>query len=227
MNESRRELWTPIAGIAATVTFIVGVVMVGNGPEGSDSNAKVLAWYADHGHRTGVIIGAYVLMFFGVFLLWFAAGLRQRLRAAAGEDGRLANVALGGAVLCVALVWGGAFAVAAIPAGQSFGSEPMITNADLARFLPQLGFGAILVGGMFGAIAMIDAASVVGLRTGVFPRWLVWLGFACGIVLLFGALFLPVIALPVWLIGMSIVLLRRSAESPADAGRSASIEPAS
>jgi hypothetical protein len=57
-----------------------------------------------------------------------------------------------------------------------------------------VGFGAILVGGMFGAIGMIDAASVVGRRTGVLPCWLVWLGFACGIVLLFGALFQLVIA---------------------------------
>ncbi|HEY7256358.1 MAG TPA: hypothetical protein VH476_06710 [Solirubrobacterales bacterium] len=226
MSGSRREVWTPIAGIAATITFIVGVVMVGNSPEGSDSNAKVLAWYADSGHRTGVIVGAYVLMFFGLFLLWFAAGLRQRLRTAVGEDGRLANVALGGAVLCVALVWGGAFALAAIPAGQSFGSEPAITNPDLARFLPQAGFGAILVGGMFGAIAMIDAASVVGLRTGIFPRWLVWLGFVCGVVLLFGGFFLPAIALPVWLIAMSIFLFRGSEEGPSANGRSAAVQPA-
>jgi MFS family permease len=226
MSGPRRELWTPIAGIAATVTFIVGVLMVGNSPEGSDSNAKVLAWYADRGHRTGVIIGAYVLMFFGLFLLWFAAGLRQRLRTAVGEDGRLANVALGGAVLCIALVWGGALALAAIPAGEAFGSEPAITNSDLARFLPQVGFGAILVGGMFGAIAMIDAASVVGLRTGLFPRWLVWLGFVCGVVLLFGAFFLPLIALPVWLIGMSVVLFRRPEESPTEGSRSAAVEPA-
>ena len=221
MSDSGRELWTPIAGIAAAVTFVVGVAMVGSGPDSSDADSTVLAWYADHGHRVGVIVGAYVLMFFGLFLLWFAAGLRQRLRSAAGDDGRLPNVALGGAVLCVGLVWAGAFAVAAVPAGQSFGSLPAIKNADLARYLPQVGYGAILLGGMFGAIAMIDAASIVGLRTGVLPRWLVWLGFVCGVVLLFGVIFIPMIALPVWLIATSIVLLRRPATGHADASRPA------
>ena len=106
------------------------------------------------------------------------------------------------------LVWAGAFALAAVPAGQSIGGEPAVTNADVARFLPQLGFGAILIGGMFGAIALIDAASIVIYRTGVLPRWLAWLGFVCAVALLFGVVFLPMIALPIWLIGTGVVLLR-------------------
>jgi len=50
---------------------------------------------------------------------------------------------------------------------------------------------------------------VVIMRTGVLPRWLAWLGFVCGVVLLFGVVFLPVIALPIWLIAASIVLYRQ------------------
>jgi hypothetical protein len=192
------------------------VAAVANSPDSDDSDAKVLAWYAKHSHRVGVIVGVFVLMFFGLFLLWFASGLRERLRAAEGPGGRLTNVALGGALLCVGLVWVGAFALAAVPAGQSIGGEPAVSNADVARFLPQLGFGAILIGGMFGAIGLIDAASIVIWRTKVLPRWLAYLGFACGIVLLFGFVFLPMIALPVWLIATSVVLLRRpSAEAEA------------
>src|SRR6185437_13952414 len=124
VNAPRRELWTPIAGIAAAVTFVVGVAMAANSPDSDSSDLKVLAWYAKHSHRVGVIVGVFVLMFFGLFLLWFAAGLRNRLRAAEGPDGRLANVSFGGALLCVALVWTGAFALAAVPAGISLGSEP-------------------------------------------------------------------------------------------------------
>jgi hypothetical protein len=207
MQGTRRDLWTPIAGFAAALTFIVGVAASADSPDSSDSDAKVLAWYAKHSHRVGVIVGVFVLMFFGLFLLWFAAGLRERLRAA-DTDGRLANVALGGAILCVALVWVGSFALAAIPAGISLGSEPAVSNADVARFLPQMGFGSILVGGMFGAIALIVATSIVAIRTGVLPRWLAYLGFVCGVALLFGSVFLPMIALPIWLIAAGVVLLR-------------------
>jgi hypothetical protein len=208
MSTPRRDFWTPAAGILAALTFVFGLAAAANSPDSDDSDAQILSWYADHGHRIGVIIGAFILAFCGLFLLWFASGLRQRLRLAEGPEGRLANVALGGGVLLVALLWVGAAALAAVPAGQSIGGTPL-TNADVARFFPSLGFGSILIFAMFGAIALIDATSVVIMRTGVLPRWLAWLGFVCGVVLLFGAVFLPVIALPVWLIASSIVLFRQ------------------
>jgi len=112
-----------------------------------------------------LIVGVFVLMFFGLFLLWFASGLRERLRAAEGPDGRLADVAFGGAILCAALVWAGGFALAAVPAGISLGGEPSVSNADVARFLSQMGFGSILLGGMFGAFALIVATSIATIRT--------------------------------------------------------------
>lgn len=208
MQTQRSDFWTPLAGIAAAVTFFVGVIVTTNSPDTDDSNAKVLAWYADHGHRVGVIVGAFILAFFGLFLLWFTAGVRERLRAAEGPGGRLGDVALGGGILCVASVWVGAAALAAIPAGVSLGGSPQLTDADLARFLPSAGFGAILLFGMFGAIALIDAVSIVIWRTGALPRWLAWLGFVCGVLLLFGVVFVPMIALPIWLIAISVVLLR-------------------
>ena len=209
MATPRRDFWTPTAGILAAITFFVGVVMASNSPDSDDNNAQIVSWYADHGHRVTVIVGAFILAFFGLFLLWFAAGLRERLRLAEGAEGRLANVALGGAVLCVALVWMGGAALAAIPAGQSLGGANALTVSDVGRYLPSAGFGAILLFGMFGAIALIDATSVVIWRTGVLPRWLAWLGFVCGVVLLFGVIFLPMIAFPIWLIAASIVLYRR------------------
>jgi hypothetical protein len=210
MAAPRRDFWTPTAGILAAITFLVGVVMVTNSPDSDDNNAQIISWYADHGHRVTVIVGAFILAFFGLFMVWFAAGLRQRLRQAEGPEGRLSNVALGGAVLLVGLVWAGASFLAAIPAGQSLGGASALTVSDVGRYLPSAGFGAILLFGMFGAIALIDATSVVIWRTGVLPRWLAWLGFICGVVLLFGVIFLPMIALPVWLIAASIALYRRS-----------------
>ncbi len=195
------------------MTFVAGIILLSGSPDSSNSDAKVLAWYADHGHRLTNIIGAYLLAFCGLFFLWFASGLRQRLRAAEGPGGRLADVALGGGVLCVGLFWVGAAALVAVSGGESFGGQPL-TNADIARFLPQVGFPAILIFAMFGAIALIDATSIVIMRTGVLPRWFAWLGFVSAVVLLFGAVFIPMIALPIWLLAASFVLFRlRSVEA--------------
>jgi hypothetical protein len=208
MQQARRDLWTPIAGLLAAVTFVVGLILVSNSPDDSDTDAQVLAWYTDHGHRVGNLIGAFMLAFCGLFVLWFVGGLRQRLRAAEGPGGRLANIALGGAAAFVSMLWIGASALGAVSAGQEFGSIPDLHTADVARYLGATGFVAILIFGAFGAIAMIDAASIVVMRTGILPKWFAWLGFVAAIVLLFGVIFLPMIALPIWLLAASYVLFK-------------------
>jgi hypothetical protein len=206
--QPRREIWTPIAGVLAAVTFVFGLLSAANSPGSKDTDAQVLAWYANHGHRVENLVGAFVLAFCGLFFLWFASGLRQRLRAAEGQGGRLANVALGGAILFVGMLWVGAAALAAIPAAQAFGKLPPLKVADIARFLPSVGLGAILVFSAFGAIALIDATSIVIMRTGILPKWFAWLGFIATVVLLFGVLFFPMIALPIWLLAGSVILFR-------------------
>ncbi len=206
--EPRRDVWTPIAGVLAAVTFVVGLIFVSDSPGSKDSDAQVVAWYADHSHRIGILVGAFVLAFCGLFFLWFASGLRERLRAAEGRGGRVSNVAFGGGILFVAMLWVGGAALAAIPASQSFGSNPALKVADIGRIVPSLGFGAILVFAAFGAIALIGATSIVSMRTGVLPTWFAWLGIVAIIALLFGVVFLPLIALPIWLLAGSVVLFR-------------------
>jgi hypothetical protein len=209
MQQPRRDLWTPIAGVVAAVTFVIGLILVSNSPDNNDTDAQVVAWYTDHGHRLAVLIGAYFLAFCGLFFLWFAAGLRQRLRAAEGPGGRLANIALGGAVLFVSMLWVGAAALAAIPGAESLGDSTALRVADIARFVPSIGFGAILIFGAFGAIALIDATSIVAMRSGSLPNWFAWLGFVAAVVLLFGLVFLPMVALPIWLLAASYVFFRQ------------------
>lgn len=209
MQQARRDLWTPIAGVLAAVTFVIGLILVSNTPDNNDTDAQVVAWYADHGHRLSVLIGVYFLAFCGLFFLWFASGLRQRLREAEGPGGRLANVALGGAILFVGMLWVGAAALAAIPGAESLGDSTPLRVADIARFVPSIGFGAILIFGAFGAIALIDATSIVAMRSGSLPNWFAWLGFVAAVVLLFAVIFLPMIALPIWLLAASYVFFRQ------------------
>lgn len=209
MQQARRDLWTPIAGVLAAVTFVVGLILVSNSPDNNDTDAQVVAWYTDHGHRLSVLIGVYFLAFCGLFFLWFASGLRERLRAAEGSGGRLANVALGGAILFVGMLWAGAAALAAIPGAESLGDSTALRVADIARFVPSIGFGAILIFGAFGAIALIDATSIVAMRSGSLPNWFAWLGFVAAVVLLFGLVFLPMVALPIWLLAASYVFFRQ------------------
>jgi hypothetical protein len=208
----RRDVWTPIAGILAAVTFAVGLIFSANSPGSKDTDAQVLAWYAAHSHRVGIIVGAFVLAFCGLFFLRFVSGLTQRLRTAEGGSGRVASTAFAGGVLFVAMLWAGGAALAAVPASETFGSNPPLKVADIARIMQSLGFGAILVFSAFAAIALIGATSIVSMRTGTLPAWFAWLGFVAIVALLFGVVFLPMIALPIWLIAAGVTLLRSRPE---------------
>jgi hypothetical protein len=64
---------------------------------------------------------------------------------------------------------------------------------------------------------MIDAASVLIVRSRVLPTWIGWFGFVAAIALLFGFLFLPMVALLLWVLFVSVAMLRapRPAAAPA------------
>jgi hypothetical protein len=67
----------------------------------------------------------------------------------------------------------------------------------------------LLVGGGFAGALLILATSAVIFRTGVFPRWLAWLGIVSAIGLFVDVLYLNILPLWVWVFVASIVMLRQ------------------
>ncbi len=61
-----------------------------------------------------------------------------------------------------------------------------------------------LFGGGFTAIVLVLTTSIVTLQTGVFPQWLAWLGFVAAFALLFAIIFLPMLALLIWVLVVSV-----------------------
>jgi hypothetical protein len=209
MNSSSWNRWLALAGILFAILFVAGFLFAGS-IDTSESDAKIISDVKDSGTQTFTIVGAYLMAVAAVLLLCFAARLRALLGEAEGGRETVAGLAFVGGGVCAALILVGAFALATVPAALVFGSSPDPTNADAARFIPQFGFGIVLVGAMFAAIVMILSTSIIVLRTGALPAWFGWFGIVVSIVLLFGAAFFPVIALPIWAIVAAILLLRSS-----------------
>jgi hypothetical protein len=46
------------------------------------------------------------------------------------------------------------------------------------------------------------------MRTEILPKWLAYLGFVAAVVLLFAVVFIPMVALPIWVLVTSVVLFR-------------------
>ena len=220
MSNSRWERWGPLAGIAFVVLFVVGFSL-NNMPSADDSVAKITSFYNDSGDRAQLIISSYVLWLAALFFFWFVAGLRARLLAVEGAPGRLTSISFGGGLVFIAMLIAAASCFASIAGDITFGGDDFGgaqgTFLVGARFIPELGFPLLLIGGAFAAIAMVDAASILIVRTGVVPTWIGYFGFVAAVALLFGVLFLPMIFLVLWVLFVSVAMWRSAPPAPVPA----------
>ena len=88
-----------------------------------------------------------------------------------------------------------------------------MSDPDLVRVLPQLASLLLLLGGGFAGILLLLATSILIFRTGVLPRWLAWFGIVVAIALVFDVTYMNIVPLLAWVVGASIVLLRRQDET--------------
>jgi hypothetical protein len=206
MSRSTWERWAPVSGIAFVVLLVVGFSLL-NLPSGDDSAAKIAKFYNDDGNRAQLIIGGYLMILAGVFFFWFLASLRSRLLAAEGAPGRLTAIAFGSGLVFNAMVMLAGAVFISVAGNIAFGDEKFV-SVEAARLQPELGYPIFLIAGAFAAIAMVDAASVLIVRTRALPAWIGWFGFVTALVLLASFLFFPILLLLLWVLFVSIALLR-------------------
>ncbi len=204
--QSGWQRWVPLTGIIAAVLLFIGFIMA-SGPENTDNDQKLVAWYADGGHQTTVVAGAYLMAIAGVAILLFMNRLRSVISDAEGGRTLFAPFILAaGAVFVAGLGVAGA-SFAAVAADGKFSSDPAFQTPDVIRGIQSLGFGALMVLGMFPLIFAMFTTAYASMRFKVFASWFNWLTIVCGIVLVFAVTFIPMVALLVWLIAGSIVLM--------------------
>jgi hypothetical protein len=220
MSDSRWERWGPLAGIAFVVLFVVGFSL-NNMPSADDSVGKITSFYNDSGDRAQLIISSYVLWLAALFFFWFVASLRARLLAVEGAPGRLTSITFGGGLVFIALLMAAAACFASIAGDITFGGDDFGgANGTFlvgARFIPELGFPLLLIGGAFAAIAMVDAASILIVRTGMLPSWIGYFGFVAAVGLLFAGFFLPILLFLLWVLFASIAMWRIPPAAPVPA----------
>jgi Domain of unknown function (DUF4386) len=203
------ERWAPFAGIAFVVLMVVGSMLIGEVPAPDASTQEVASYVADSGNHTRNIIGAYLWVIGALAFLWFLVRLRNDLRRAEGRMGSASAVAFGAGVAFVA-VWLVAAALSAVVPWAIELRDAPLSDPDLVTLLPATGRLLLLLGGGFAGVVVLLAASAAIFRTGVFPRWLAWLGVAASIVLAFDLVYLTIWPFWAWVLVASIVMLRRS-----------------
>jgi len=119
--------------------------------------------------------------FAGLAFLWFIGVLRHRMGTS--EDQFFGTVFLGSGFLFVASLFA-ATAVAGAVLGSSHARPGEQVSSEFYYFARQVGYAFLNIFAVRMAGVFTFSTSIIALRTGIFPRWIAFSGFACGLILL-------------------------------------------
>jgi hypothetical protein len=205
--------WSPVTGILFVALWLVAFAVTDGSPDSGDSDAKIVAYYADSGHRARDIVGLFLILAASLLFLWFLASLRSRLARAEGRAGALTAAAFG-AGLVSSVLWFVAIAVFVAPSFARADTGKFRLDPDTFRLLNDLGY-TLWFGGTTVAAVTVVATAVLSRRTGLLPQWLTWLSFAVAATLLVAFLFIPILIFLGWVLVVSLVLVWKEAPEPA------------
>jgi hypothetical protein len=193
-----------VAGVLFSLLLItgLGVVRFAADAEGAHPGS----WLIDETRRNTFRFALNLLPFAGIAFLWFMGVLRDRLGDL--EDQFFSTVFLGSGLLFVANLFGSAAVAGAlleeIANGRVHlpGSEGFHLGLRTAGYF--LNVFAIKMAGVF-----MFSTSAIALRTAIFPRWVAFSGFGCGLVLLAVITNWPwiVMLFPLWVLLVSTQVL--------------------
>jgi hypothetical protein len=168
-----------ISGIIFASLYIVSLVLIRLAIPADPTEPG--AWLTDPVSRTWVRVALNLVPFTGIAFLWFMAVLRNRIGLL--EDKFFATVFLGSGLLFVAML----FATVAVARGllDTFGGAGILPDqSDTYRVGRGMAYALMNTFGMRMAAVFMFVTSMIGLRTGVLARWVSFVGFALGMVLL-------------------------------------------
>lgn len=193
-----------LSGVIFSVLYIASLVLIRRTIPADPTEPG--AWLTDSDSRSWVRLALNLVPFTGIAFLWFMAVLRSRIGSF--EDKFFATVFLGSGLLFVAMLYA-AVAVArglldTFDAGNSLPGQ-----SEAYRIGRGMAHALMNTFGMKMAAVFIFMTSTIGLRTAFLARWVSFVGFALGLVLLFAITDFAWIALlfPFWVLLVSGYIL--------------------
>jgi hypothetical protein len=208
------------AGVAFVVLFVAGVLVTfGNSPEGKSSETslqaahKWLEYLSSSSHRTGLIVGAYLLVLAAIAFVWFSAGLRSWLSPDSGTGRVMTGVGvLGASAIGVASMTGGA----GVAGGVAFGNEALPVSGDAVRAMSDVFFPLLFVVFGLASAALIGTVAVLAMREDRVPRWIAYSAWLGALGALTGVFFFPFVVALLWYLAVAVAGLAGAlgAEAP-------------
>jgi len=168
-----------LSGIVFSALYVASLVLVRLAVPADPADPG--AWLADPAFRNWVRTALNLVPFTGIAFLWFMAVLRNRIGLL--EDRFFATVFIGSGVLFVAML----FSAVAVSRGllDTFGIDTAPPEqSETYQVGRGMAYALMNTFGMRMAAVFMFVTSSIGLRTAVLARWVSFVGFGCGLVLL-------------------------------------------
>jgi len=159
-------------------------------------------------------LSLHLVPFAGLAFLWFVGVLRHRMGAS--EDQFFGTVFLGSGLLFVASLFA-ATSIAGAVLGASHARPGQQVSSEVYYFARQVGYAYLNIFAVRMAGVFTFSTCVIALRIGIFPRWIAYSGFACGLILLLvisNWLWIAMV-FPLWTILVSVYILAVQKKSKA------------
>ena len=205
---ARWSRWTPLTGVVFVVLVVLGgPILAGNTPGSKATGAQVSSYF--EAHRSRERAAAILLTLAFIVFLFFAGLLRTFLRRTAAAEGLAAAVLAGAAVLVAGQTVGSGllFALSDAPGRLSPGAAQALNL--LSNDLVLTSSAGFCVFGLASGLAILRGAPL--------PRWLGWVAILIGVVVVTPAEFVAVILLAVWIVIVSVLIVRAQAAGHASA----------
>jgi len=205
---SRKALATPraaaVSGVICSVLLIVGLVLIRLAVP--DDPTEPGSWLSDSTRRNAVSLALNLIPFAGIAFLWFMGVLRNRLGAQ--EDQFFATVFLGSGLLFVVMLFGAAATVGGLLEAMTSGNG-RLPDSEVYASLRGMSYVLMNVFAIKMAGVFMFSTCTMGLKTGILPRWVAYLGYGCAVVLLVVITNWAWIALlfPLWILIASAYIL--------------------
>ena len=191
-----------IAGILFSILLIASLVLVRISVPANPQDAG--AWLS--GGWKNVNLALNLLPFAGIAFLWFIGVVRDRLGQ--HEDRFFATVFLGSGLLFLAML----FTSAGIAGGiiSLYGATPgMLIDSGIYTFGRTVTYEIMNVYTMKMAGVFMITTCTLSLRTGIFPRWMAFVGLVLALFLLLstGSFYWAPLVFPLWVLMISVYIL--------------------
>ena len=204
---TREDLRTPSAAAYAGILFalLVGAIILLTLLSIPPAPPYEIGWLTENAARVRLAVS--LAPFAGISFLWFVGVIRSHLGEL--EDQFFSSVFFGSALLFLGAFFVWTTIIASVLASAT--ADPDAWSNTGAYI-----FGRTMIKVMGGVVTLrmagvfMFSSSAIWLRTKVMPRWLVYLSFGLGLVLLIGGGALRPLRLvfPVWVFVVSLIILR-------------------